>query len=86
MHLDAAVAIVPAEKLRDYLLSAAHPIGRYKSAFFRSLGYAQDQWQMLERDLRAHLSNEAQFAGATEYGENSASEGSFPARTAAPPR
>lgn len=68
MRLDAATAVVPAEKLRDYLLSSAHPIGRYKSMFFRSLGYTQDQWQVLERDLRAHLSNEARSAGVTEYG------------------
>jgi len=69
MFLDAAAAIVPAEKLRDYLLSSVHPIGRYKSAFFRSLGYTQEQWHVLERDLRAVLSNEAQVSGATEYGQ-----------------
>jgi uncharacterized protein DUF6883 len=69
MLLDAAAAIVSADKLRDYLLSSAHPIGRYKSAFFRSLGYAQDQWHVLERDLRAVLSNEAQPAGVMEYGQ-----------------
>ncbi len=59
MFLDAAAAIVSADKLRDYLLSSAHPIGRYKSTFFRSLGYAPEQWQVLERDLRGVLSNEA---------------------------
>jgi len=53
MFLDAAAAIVSADKLRDYLLSSAHPIGRYKCTFFRSLGYAPEQWQVLERDLRA---------------------------------
>lgn len=69
MHLDATAAAIPAEKLRDYLLSPVHPIGRYKSAFFRSLGYSQDQWQVLERDLRLHLSNEARSVGITEYGQ-----------------
>lgn len=69
MRLDAAAAVIPAEKLRDYLLSSAHPIGRYKSTFFRSLGYAQDQWHVLERDLRAHLSNDARSIGLTEYGQ-----------------
>ena len=69
MLLDATGAVVSPEKLRDYLLSSAHPIGRYKSAFFGSLGYSQDQWQVLERDLRAALSNEAELAGATEYGQ-----------------
>jgi len=51
------------------LLSSAHPIGRYKSTFFRSLGYAPEQWQVLERDLRAVLSNEAQPSGVSEYGQ-----------------
>ena len=69
MVLDAAAAIIAPEKLRDYLLSAAHPIGRYKSAFFRSLGYTQGQWQLLERDLRAVLSNEAELSAASEYGQ-----------------
>jgi len=69
MFLDAAAAIIPSEKLRDYLLSTAHPIGRYKSIFFRFLGYSQEQWQVLERDLRANLSNEAQLSGRTEYGQ-----------------
>lgn len=69
MRLDAPGAVIPTEKLRDYLLSSAHPIGRYKSTFFRSLGYAPDQWQVLERDLRAHLSNDARSAGVTDYGQ-----------------
>lgn len=69
MILDAASAIIATDKLRDYLLSSAHPIGRYKSAFFRSLGYTQDTWDVLERDLRSLLSNDAQSSGVSQYGE-----------------
>jgi hypothetical protein len=69
MFLNARAAIVPTDKLRDYLLSSTHQIGRYKSAFFHSLGYAQDHWHILERDLRATLSNEALPLGAAEYGQ-----------------
>jgi hypothetical protein len=69
MLLNAHTAIVPSDKLRDYLLSSIHPIGRYKSAFFRSLGYAQENWRILERDIRATLSNEALPFGAIEYGQ-----------------
>jgi hypothetical protein len=69
MVLDAAAAIIAPEKLRDYLLSTAHPIGRYKSAFFRSLGYTQEHWQLLDRDLRAVLSNEAKPSAVSEYGQ-----------------
>ena len=75
MRLDPNSAIIPAEKVRDYLLSPIHTIGRYKSVFFRSLGYEQEQWQVLERDLRAILSNEAQPANATEYGQKFAVRG-----------
>ena len=32
-------AIVEPEKIRDYLLSRAHPVGRIKAAFFESLGF-----------------------------------------------
>jgi hypothetical protein len=69
MILDAATAIIPTEKLRDYLLSPTHPIGRYKSAFFHSLGYLRDQHEILERDLLAVLVNEAQPTETTEYGQ-----------------
>jgi hypothetical protein len=31
-------AIIDPEKLRDYVLSRAHPVGRFKAAFFASLG------------------------------------------------
>ena len=69
MLLNAHAAIVPADKLRDYLLSSTHPIGRYKSAFFRSLGYAQEHWHVLGCELRATLSNDALPFGAMEYGQ-----------------
>ena len=45
-------AVVGPEKIRDYLLSASHPIGRFKAAFFRSLGYSAAEWRRLEVDLR----------------------------------
>ena len=48
-------AHVDAAKIRDYLLSSVHPIGRFKSVFFRSLGYSQDDSYLLEAGLRAHI-------------------------------
>lgn len=44
-------AVIGREKIRDYLLSASHPIGRFKAAFFRSLGYSTADWRRLEIDL-----------------------------------
>lgn len=40
-------AEIPPEKLRGYLLSPSHPVGRFKSRFFRSLGYTPDNWEEL---------------------------------------
>jgi hypothetical protein len=42
-----------------------------------------EQWQVLERDLRAVLSNEAQPSGVTKYGQNSLSNVLFRARMGA---
>lgn len=53
-------AIVPEEKLRDYLLSPTHPIGRYKASFFQRLGYEQANWQLLEQDIRSLLAQPAE--------------------------
>jgi hypothetical protein len=46
-----AGAIVDVEKVRDYLLSSAHPVGRLKAAFFVGLGYQHEDWDRLHRDL-----------------------------------
>jgi hypothetical protein len=53
MRLPAAqLAIVEAAKIRDYLLSLEHPVGRYKASFFTALGYTREDWQRLEAAFR----------------------------------
>jgi hypothetical protein len=49
----AEYAIVEVAKVRDYLLSPEHPVGRFKAVFFRSLGYARSDWMRLQADLLA---------------------------------
>jgi hypothetical protein len=44
-------AIVEIEKMRDYLLSPSHPVGRFKAAFFRSVGYGQEDCERFRADL-----------------------------------
>lgn len=44
-------ARVEDSKLRNYLLSPEHPIGRHKYRFFKLLGYSQDQSEILRQDL-----------------------------------
>jgi hypothetical protein len=66
---NAESAIIPKEKLQNYLLSQSHPIGRFKAAFLRSMGYSLDNWEALERDIRSLLNNEVEKSQETEYGK-----------------
>lgn len=61
--------IVPVEKLRDYLLSSYHPVGRFKARFFTALGYRSDEWTILEQDVRSLLDNDATETDMTNYGQ-----------------
>ncbi|HEY6559309.1 MAG TPA: hypothetical protein VI072_18620 [Polyangiaceae bacterium] len=44
-------AVVEGAKVRDYLLSPTHPVGRFKSVFFVALGFSADQWELLRAAL-----------------------------------
>ena len=44
-------AYVPDEKTRDYLLNLVHPDGGSKAIWFNSLGYSQERFKELSRDL-----------------------------------
>ena len=58
------------KKIRDYLLSATHPLGRFKASFFRALGYTSSNWDVLASDLRALAERgEAELAGMNDYGQ-----------------
>jgi hypothetical protein len=46
-------AIVEDAKVRDYLLSPDHPIGRFKARVFSAVGYRHENWQRLRDDLVA---------------------------------
>ena len=63
-------AIIDAAKLHGYLLSATHPVGRFKARIFGRLGYGAGQWGQLEADLRSqHLPEDARLVAVTEYGQ-----------------
>ena len=72
---NAANAVILPAKLQEYLLSPTHVTGRYKAAFFRRLGYEQDGWEILERDLRSLLLEDAIELETTDYGEKYAVRG-----------
>jgi hypothetical protein len=70
VRLSARDAIIPSDKLRDYLLSAAHPDGRGKAEYLGELGYSQEGFSRLEVDLREQiLSLDAQPGRLSPYGQ-----------------
>lgn len=61
--------MVEPAKLRDYLLSSTHPVGRFKAVFFHTLGYSANAWQTLEADLLELASTgEAVVGQVSPYG------------------
>jgi Domain of unknown function (DUF4926) len=46
-------AYIDPAKVRDYLLSPVHPVGRFKAVVFQALGYRPDEWEELRDDLLA---------------------------------
>jgi hypothetical protein len=70
VRLSARDAIIPADKLRDYLLSSTHPDGRGKAEYLSRLGYSQDTVAELEADLREQiLSLDAELGRPSPYGQ-----------------
>ena len=63
---NADLAVVEDAKVRDYLLSVSHPVGRLKSVFFIALGFSGDHWQLL-RDALLQLA----FTGDASPGQPS---------------
>ena len=46
-------AYVDSVKVRDYLLSPEHPVGRGKARFFAALGFRRAEWPALQAALLA---------------------------------
>jgi hypothetical protein len=62
-------AVIPEEKLRDYLLDARHRANRGKARLFAALGYERQSWERLASDLRdQHLSQDAVEVRADSHG------------------
>lgn len=62
-------AEVPEDKLRGYLLSTAHAVGRFKARFFASLGFTTGNWEELHARLREFAEDDAELGPTTEYGQ-----------------
>ena len=69
-------AIIDAEKLRDYLPSSAHPVGRFKAVFFKQMGYSPENWAVFEQHLREQiLSQDVTKVEESSYGQKFIIEG-----------
>lgn len=63
-------AIIECVKLRDYILSPTHPIGKFKANFFSQAGYTPESWERLERDIREqHLSKDPKEGKPSPFGK-----------------
>ncbi len=75
---NAEKAIIDAEKLQGYVLSFAHPVGRFKAAFFQKLGYSAENWEAFERHLRELiLSHGVARVEESQYGRKFTVQGSM---------
>jgi len=71
-------AVIDDAKIRGYLLSESHPVGRFKAKFFVAMGYSASAWRVLAADLRSHaLANEGVATEANEYGQKYEVRGSL---------
>jgi len=69
-------AIIDADKLRNYLLSSAHPVGQFKAVFFQQMGYSPENWEVLEQHLRERiLSQDVTKVEESSYGQKFIIEG-----------
>lgn len=68
---NAESAVIPAAKLRDYVLNPAHPQGGPKARVFAAaLGLTRDDWHALRDQILAAVQTApATSRGATQWGE-----------------
>jgi len=62
-------ANIDSRKLHDYLLNPAHPEGATKAQYLSEMGYNQENYHILEVDLRnQHLTRDVQPGNESIYG------------------
>jgi hypothetical protein len=65
-------AVIPQNKIENYLLNPEHPIGSGKAKFFVHFGFRRENWQVLANALRKHavenpIANSTSDADGTVY-------------------
>ena len=62
-------AIIDENKIKEYILSDTHPVGRFKATYFHKLGYSNENWKDFEKDLRnQHLISDYSDYEEIEFG------------------
>jgi hypothetical protein len=70
VRLPVQSAIIPPDKLLEYLLSVSHPGGRGKAEYLGRLGYSRETAEQLDVDLREQiLSLDAKAGRPSPYGQ-----------------
>lgn len=78
-------ATVDDAKVRDYLLSPEHPVGRFKARVFRAAGYQHEHWARLRDDLLGLARTLVVTpTGADPFGQRFAGTGLLPAPNGRP--
>ena len=68
---NANLAIIDRAKLEGYLLSAGHPVGRFKARFFARLGFTASEWRLFAQALREqHLAQAAEAGPVDAFGQS----------------
>jgi hypothetical protein len=63
-------AIIEERKVRGYLLSRSHPVGRFKAAQLARAGFEETDWRALVTQLhRLAVRGTAVRGGSTAYGQ-----------------
>ena len=63
-------AVVDEAKVRDYLLSFEHPVGRAKARIFAALGFHREAWAELRLALLAFADTDlAELGSTTAFGQ-----------------
>ena len=61
--------VIEEAKVRDYLLSPEHPVGRAKAQFFVPLGFERTNWSVLRDQLQQLASVDAELGASTRFGQ-----------------
>ncbi len=62
--------VINPQKFTDYILSDSHPIGKYKAAYFKNIGYVKENYHLLMSEiLKLIKENNIDLETENEFGK-----------------